>query len=568
MEGPEKTQPLPNVMTRPIIPEKKMYDMNLPPELLDAAAELARTERARYLSISLVYRQPNDGNEAALYCLLDEWPTSEAAQIAAAHREIERLRAELEQARVAPASRNGHQPGKLICKKCGQHFQRVQGLRKHERTCNAPRVTDEPQAAPEPDAHGRVPCPECQRPLLPGRSMANHRTRVHGASGRHVGFPYTRQQPRPVEIRGKCRHCGEEFHVYGLTTHERSCPQRPTDPPNGDPQADEPGAESTPPEPEPDTTRSLSENDGEPPAADLTDDAALLVEPEWTAIDDQCLHDPLYAWMRQAGQVPLLTAEQEVELARRIKAGDTEAREHLIRANLRLVVNIAKKYVGRGLEFLDLIQEGHIGLMRAVAKFDYTRGHKFSTYATWWIRQGITRAICDQSRTVRLPVHMQADITALRRAQQALREELDREPTVAELAVALDWKEGKVRETIEAQRKQPHSLDAPVREEGETSLGALLPDPATSTTAPVEQAALREDLLRAVRELGDERTIQIVMLRYGLDDGQQRTLEQVGQQLGITRERVRQIEAEALRRLRHPHLGAGLRAYLGEGVAA
>jgi RNA polymerase primary sigma factor len=294
----------------------------------------------------------------------------------------------------------------------------------------------------------------------------------------------------------------------------------------------------------------------------------VLLEPEWTETDDRVLADPLYAWLRTAGQVPLLTAEQEVALARRIKAGDTEAREHLIRANLRLVVNIAKKYVGRGLEFLDLIQEGHIGLLRAVAKFDYTRGRKFSTYATWWIRQGITRAICDQSRTVRLPVHMQADITALRRAQQALREELDREPTIEELAAHLDWAEPKVRQTIEAQRKQPHSLDAPVREEGETSLGALLPDPGARTDAAAEASMLRDELLQAIQGLGDEREIRIIMLRYGLDDGQQRTLEQVGQQLGITRERVRQIEAVALRRLRHPHLGAGLRAYLDKGVAA
>jgi RNA polymerase primary sigma factor len=529
--------------------------MNLPPELIAAATELAHSQYYRYLSISLVYRQPNDGNEAALYCLLDEWPTSEAAQIAAAHREIERLRAELEQAtRVAPASRNGHQSEEpLTCGKCGkQGFRTAQGLRKHEDLC-AGLLPEGMVLDPTPDANGKIPCPECGKRFPPHNQMDNHRRRVHGV--------YKSAAPRP------CRHCGKLFHPMGLTSHELACPQRPPDP-DRDPQADEPGAESTPPEAEPDTTRSQTENDGEPPAADLTDDAALLVEPDWTAADDQCLRDPLYAWMRQAGQVPLLTAEQEVELARRIKAGDTEAREHLIRANLRLVINIAKKYVGRGLEFLDLIQEGHIGLMRAVKKFDYTRGHKFSTYATWWVRQGITRAIADQSRTIRLPVHMQESITALRRAQQALREELGRGPTIEELAAHLDWAEPKVRQTIEAQRKQPHSLDAPVREESDTSLGALLPDPGARTDAAAEASMLRDELLQAIQGLGDEREIRIIMLRYGLDDGQQRTLEQVGQQLGITRERVRQIEAVALRRLRHPALNKGLRAYLGEGVAA
>jgi RNA polymerase primary sigma factor len=522
-----------------------MYDMNLPPELIAAATELARTERARYLSISLVYRQPNDGNEAALYCLLDEWPTSEAAQIAAAHREIERLRAELEQARVAPASRNGHQP--------------------------------ETTTLPTPDTLGRIPCPECSKPFLPGRGMGNHRAQAHGTQGAGIGFPYGRPQaPRTTKSFQPvaCRYCDRMFDPRGIRQHEQKCPQRPPDadpnqPSDDDPLHDDSGSsDPAPPEADPDTTRSLPENDGEPPDADLTDDASALVEPDWTAADDACLRDPLYAWMRQAGQVPLLTAEQEVELAQRMAAGDEAAREHLICANLRLVVNIAKKYTGRGLEFLDLIQEGHIGLLRAVAKFDYTRGHKFSTYATWWIRQGITRAICDQSRTIRLPVHLQGSITALRRAQQALREELDREPTVAELAVALDWKEGKVRETIEAQRKQPHSLDMPVREESDTSLGALLPDPGARTDAAAEASMLRDELLQAIQGLGDERETKVIMLRYGLDDGEYRTLEQVGQQLGITRERVRQIEAVALRRLRHPHLGAGLRAYLGEGVAA
>jgi RNA polymerase primary sigma factor len=293
----------------------------------------------------------------------------------------------------------------------------------------------------------------------------------------------------------------------------------------------------------------------------------VLLEPEWTETDDRVLADPLYAWLRTAGQVPLLTAEQEVALARRIKAGDTEAREHLIRANLRLVINIAKKYVGRGLEFLELIQEGHIGLLRAVAKFDYTRGHKFSTYATWWIRQGITRAIADHGRTIRLPVHLNDDIARFRHAHQQLQDKLEREPTVAELARKLEWKEARVVRTIDAQRREPRSLDMPVRADEDTPLADFLPDPATSTDAAAEESMLREDLMCAVRGLGDEREIKVIMLRYGLEDGQERTLEEVGQEFGICRERIRQIEAKALRRLRHPALNKGLRAYLGEGVA-
>jgi RNA polymerase primary sigma factor len=295
----------------------------------------------------------------------------------------------------------------------------------------------------------------------------------------------------------------------------------------------------------------------------------VLLEPEWTETDDRVLADPLYAWLRTAGQVPLLTAEQEVALARRIKAGDTEAREHLIRANLRLVINIAKKYVGRGLEFLELIQEGHIGLLRAVAKFDYTRGHKFSTYATWWIRQGITRAIADHGRTIRLPVHLNDDIARFRHAHQQLQDKLEREPTVAELARKLEWKEARVVRTIDAQRREPRSLEAALTDADDEhrSLEAMLADPTAQTDAEADWALMVAELRQAVESLGNPRQIEIITLRYGLDDGEYRTLEQVGQQLGITRERVRQIEAVALRRLRHPHLGAGLRAYLGEGVA-
>jgi RNA polymerase primary sigma factor len=296
----------------------------------------------------------------------------------------------------------------------------------------------------------------------------------------------------------------------------------------------------------------------------------ILVEPEWTELDNRALHDPLYAWMRAAGAVPLLTAEQEVALARRIEAGDTKAREHLICANLRLVINIARKYCGRGLEFLELIQEGNIGLMRAVEKFDYRKGHKFSTYATWWVRQAVTRAIADHGRTIRLPVHLNDDITRLRYAQQRLHDELDREPTVAEMAAALQWKEARVVRTIDAQRREPRSLEAARTDADDEhrSLEAVLADPTAQTDAEADWALMVAELRQAVKGLGNPRQIEIITLRYGLDDGEYRTLEQVGQQLGITRERVRQIEAEALRRLRHPALGAGLRAYVGEGMAA
>jgi RNA polymerase primary sigma factor len=525
--------------------------MNLPPDLLEQAAELERTTTHRYLSLSLVYRQPLDESaQAEYYCSLDEWPASEAAQLIAREREVARLRAELDALRLSqPARTNGHHPDEPLPP--------VQ--------TPAPEPDPTPTETPQPDEQGRVPCPECGTYYMPGPGMANHRRRKHSVSGEGVGHPYGRPEPepRPAHSNGvACRHCGTLCDPRGVRSHERGCPERPDDPPPG---GDEASSQTE------NSDEAITAIDG-PTTSELAslDMTEVLVEPEWTELDNRALHDPLYAWMRAAGQVPLLTAEQERELAQRIEAGDTEAREHLICANLRLVVNIAQKYRGRGLEFLELIQEGNIGLMRAVEKFDHRKGHKFSTYATWWVRQAVTRAIADHGRTIRLPVHLNDDITRLRYAQQRLHDELDREPTVAEMAAALEWKEARVIRTIDAQRREPRSLEAARTDADDEhrSLEAVLADPTAQTDAEADWALMVAELRQAVLALGNERQIEIITLRYGLDDGEYRTLEQVGQQLGITRERVRQIEAEALRRLRHPALGAGLRAYVGEGMAA
>jgi RNA polymerase primary sigma factor len=292
------------------------------------------------------------------------------------------------------------------------------------------------------------------------------------------------------------------------------------------------------------------------------DDAPLLDD---DAYADALVSDPVTAWLRAAGEVPLLTAEQERELAQRVAAGDQAAREHLIRANLRLVINIAQKYTRRGLPLLDLVQEGNIGLMRAVDKFDPARGHRFSTYATWWIRQAVTRALADKARTIRLPVHMGEQVARLRRAQALIQEQCGRSPTATELAEALGWSAARVLRVLDA-AQYPTSLEEPVFEgkNGDVlTLGSVLPDTA-DTEAEAEQAALRDDLLAAVAGLDDERSITILHLRYGLTDGQHRTLEEVGQLLGITRERVRQLEAVALKELRAA--GVGLRAYLDDAA--
>ena len=303
---------------------------------------------------------------------------------------------------------------------------------------------------------------------------------------------------------------------------------------------------------------------------------------------DIALDDPVRMYLQEIGQVPLLSAEQEVILAKQMEAGDcartrlqreeyqswqerfalvqqhergTEARQHLIQANLRLVVSIAKKYTSYGLTMMDLVQEGNIGLMRAVEKFDYTKGHKFSTYATWWIRQAITRAIADQSRTIRLPVHMGEAISQVKRTSHRLQQTLQREPVPEEIADAIGWSATKVRRTLEASM-HPLSLEMPVGQEGEGRMGDFIEDDRISTPADAAAASMLREQIEEVLQKLPERERKIIQLRYGLKDGRYRTLEEVGVEFGITRERIRQIEAVALRKLRHPHLGKKLRGYL------
>jgi RNA polymerase primary sigma factor len=298
--------------------------------------------------------------------------------------------------------------------------------------------------------------------------------------------------------------------------------------------------------------------------------------------------DPVRMYLKDIGKVPLLTAAQEVNLARRIEAGvlageclttspdmapertaselanveDGElAKQQLTEANLRLVVSIAKRYVGRGMALLDLVQEGNLGLMRAVEKFDYTKGFKFSTYATWWIRQAITRAIADQARTIRIPVHMVETMNKVLRVQRQMLQELGREPTVDEVAHKVDLTSDKVRE-IQRIAQEPLSLETPVGEEDDSSLGDFVPDPtAPAPTEEAEQRGLREEITRALEEL-NEREREIMRLRFGLDDGQPHTLEEVGRRFKVTRERIRQIESKTLAKLRHPTRSQRLRAYL------
>lgn len=273
--------------------------------------------------------------------------------------------------------------------------------------------------------------------------------------------------------------------------------------------------------------------------------------------------DPVKMYLKEIGQVPLLTPEEEVELAKRIEQGDQEAKKKLIEANLRLVVSIAKRYVGRGMLFLDLIQEGNLGLIRAVEKFDYRKGYKFSTYATWWIRQAITRAIADQARTIRIPVHMVETINKLSRISRQLTQELGREPTPEEIAERMGITPEKVREILKT-AQEPLSLETPIGEEEDSHLGDFIEDAAIMAPPQAASYSLLKEQLENVLNTLTERERKVLKLRFGLEDGKPHTLEEVGQMFGVTRERIRQIEAKALRKLRHPSRSKKLRDYLDE----
>ncbi len=273
------------------------------------------------------------------------------------------------------------------------------------------------------------------------------------------------------------------------------------------------------------------------------------------------IEDPVRMYLKEIGKVPLLTAEEEIDLAKRMEAGDEEAKKRLAEANLRLVVSIAKRYVGRGMLFLDLIQEGNLGLIKAVEKFDYRKGYKFSTYATWWIRQAITRAIADQARTIRIPVHMVETINKLIRVSRQLLQELGREPTPEEIAKEMGIPEERVREIVKISQ-EPVSLETPIGEEEDSHLGDFIQD--DNVPIPADAAAftlLKEQLVEVLDTLTD-REKKVLVLRFGLNDGRARTLEEVGKEFKVTRERIRQIEAKALRKLRHPSRSRKLKDYL------
>jgi RNA polymerase primary sigma factor len=294
-----------------------------------------------------------------------------------------------------------------------------------------------------------------------------------------------------------------------------------------------------------------------PPVDEEIEEVNLDISiPEGISIDD-----PVRMYLKEIGKVPLLSSDEEIELAQKIQKGDQYSKKKLTEANLRLVVSIAKRYVGRGMQFLDLIQEGNLGLIKAVEKFDHTRGYKFSTYATWWIRQAITRAIADQARTIRIPVHMVETINKLIRVSRQLLQELGRDPLPEEIAIEMGMSEDKVREIMKI-AQEPVSLETPIGEEEDSHLGDFIPD--DDAPAPAEAAAftlLKEQLMEVLDTL-TPREEKVLRLRFGLDDGRARTLEEVGKEFNVTRERIRQIEAKALRKLRHPSRSKKLKDFL------
>lgn len=311
----------------------------------------------------------------------------------------------------------------------------------------------------------------------------------------------------------------------------------------------------------PEDMQMIDLDDSEKDAVADSDKEQKEIDLEKTLPKTVAVDDPVRMYLKEIGKVPLLTAEEEVELAKKMEQGDEAAKQKLCEANLRLVVSIAKRYVGRGMLFLDLIQEGNLGLIKAVDKFDWTKGYKFSTYATWWIRQAITRSIADQARTIRIPVHMVETINKLIKVSRQLLQEKGREPLPDEIAEEMGISEEKVREILKI-AQEPVSLETPIGEEEDSHLGDFIPD--EDVPAPAEVAAfsmLKEQLIEVLGTL-TEREQKVLKLRFGLEDGRARTLEEVGKQFDVTRERIRQIEAKALRKLRHPSRSKKLKDYL------
>ncbi len=293
---------------------------------------------------------------------------------------------------------------------------------------------------------------------------------------------------------------------------------------------------------------------------DISEEIAAI-ETELAVSEGLNIDDPVRMYLKEIGKVPLLTAVEEVEIAQRMAEGDQDAKQQLAEANLRLVVSIAKRYVGRGMLFLDLIQEGNLGLIKAVEKFDYRKGYKFSTYATWWIRQAITRAIADQARTIRIPVHMVETINKLIRVNRQLLQEYGRDPRPDEIAKEMGITEDKVREIIKI-AQEPVSLETPIGEEEDSHLGDFIPDDDAPAPAEVVAGTLLKEQLMDVLDTLTTREEKVLRLRFGLDDGKARTLEEVGREFAVTRERIRQIEAKALRKLRHPSRSKKLKDFL------